>query len=143
MSKSAQDILGRVVDWAGSVLKVEGRVSFGAAVAVRTNVAADDAADPAIGNGADCSGARYALLEIDLTGSDADETWTLTPLTLNSAGTAYNHRVRESLLIAAADGLAQEMVIQVDGNTDVSMLCTDSAGTTPTIAALTITPIRG
>jgi len=121
---------------------VQRQVERGDAVIVRTNVATDDLVNPTIGSGADGSTCFYALIEVDLTGSGSNATWDLTPLILTDNGVEYTRQTGDKITILASEGLKQVYKVMVFDSADISVLCTNSKGDTPTIASIKVIPIQ-
>jgi len=107
----------------------------GTLVTHRNAVDADDSAWPSAGSGADCSGYKYAEVDIVLGGTDPS--WDVTPGFYNTTGSAYIAGVKRT--ISGTDNL--RFTIPVDGHGDVYFYCDGKDGTSPTITVY-VTPFN-
>jgi hypothetical protein len=115
----------------------------GESTTIRSAVVANDSANPTVASGADCSDCSYAAVEIDMTGSAAGDSFDITPLVLDVAGTAYLPLVREKLTVNFDDivvGAKQEIFFPCRGTTALNFLCTGRVATA-TLATIKVRPL--
>jgi hypothetical protein len=107
----------------------------GTLVTHRNAVSADDSAWPAADSGVDCSGYKYAEVDIALGGTTPS--WDVTPGFYNGTGAEYIAGVKRT--ISGTDNL--RFAIEVNGHDDVYFYCDGKSGTSPTIT-IYVTPFN-
>lgn len=101
----------------------------------RNAVSADDSDWPSADSGVDCTGYRYAEVDVVLGGTTPS--WDVTPGFYNSTATAYIAGVKRT--ITGSDDL--RFTLEVNGHDDVYFLCDGKSGTSPTIT-IYVTPFN-
>ena len=127
-------------------LIVEQVISRANPVTVRSALTSNDlneAAVYALDSGVDCTGYDVIEVEIDMTGSTAGDTFTITPLVKVEGAEAYSKLYDQRSVLAVSDAIIRKLRIIVGGNPNVNFLCNDKAGATPTIASIKVVPITG
>ncbi len=123
--------------------EVVGRI---AAVTVRSNVTDDDANEAAVyalDSGVDCTGYDVIEVEIDMTGSQAGDSFIITPLAKIEDQEAYARLLDKQIAFEADDAITRKIRVSVGGNSNVNFLCNGSLGTSPTIASIKVVPLTG
>jgi hypothetical protein len=128
-----------------NALQVENTISRDTALIVREAITENDAnvaAVYALNSGADCTGYDVIEVEVDMTGSEGDDRFIITPLAKAEGAESYSQLLDQQRVVVFSEADMRKFRVTVGGNADVNFLCNGSSGVSPTIASIKAIPIR-
>jgi len=127
-----ETIMNRIFNSTSNTVKTGGNA--GSMTTHRSAVSSNDATNPALGSGVDCSEYRYALVDFD---TAAGTQWTATPLYGNSTASAY---MAGSATVVSGDS---RLLVDTYGSSDVYIRLTNvSNGGGGAAVTVYVTPVN-